>query len=168
MEIDRLLADRRQSLLARWQQDMFDIYPADSARFYSTERNAFANPVGRTTAEASATLLDLILDGSAPAAVAAALEPIVRIRAIQECAPSAALGFIPALKAALREEIPDLLSEPARSTTMVALDARVDEALLVAVDLYVRCREEVARIRVREATRQVSGLLRRFGVTESE
>jgi len=146
---------------------MFEIYPADSARFYSTERNAFANPVGQTIASQSASLLDLILDGGERSAVAAALEPIIRIRAVQEFAPSVALGFVPLLKNAVREEIPDLLAEPARSTTLAALDARVDEALLVAVDLYVHCREEVAQLRVREATRQVSGLLRRLGWMET-
>ena len=167
MEIDRALSDRRQSLLALWQKKMLEIYPADSARFYSTEKNAFANPVGQTITGQSAALLDLVLGGGKPCEVAAVLEPIIRIRAVQDFSPSVALAFVPMLKAVMREELQDLLTDPSSASELSALDARVDEVLLTAVDIYVHCREEVAAIRVRETSRHVSGLLRRFGVTES-
>ena len=145
---------------------MLATYPANSARFYAEQSNAFANPVGQTLVENSERLLNLLLDGGTVDEVGAALEPIVRIRAVQELSPSQALAFVPALKTAMREEIHDLLADPEIVNGLTALDARVDEVLLVAFDLYTRCREEVATLRVREATRHVSGLLRRLGGAE--
>ncbi len=160
------IKERRQNLLARWRKQMLASYPADSARFYAKEHDAFANPVGQTIVENSECLLDLLLDEGTVDEVRSALDPIIRIRAVQELSPSLALAFVPALKTAIREETQDLLADPAILDVLATLDARVDEVLFVAFDLYVRCREEVATIRVREAGRHVSGLLRRFGVAE--
>jgi hypothetical protein len=159
-----LIQERRASLFARWRKKVLAIYPADSARFYASERNPFANPVGQTIVENSERLLDLLLDEGTVDEVRAALDPIIRIRAVQELAPSLALAFVPALKRALREEMQDLLADPVILRGLVDLDARVDDFLFVAFDLYMRCREEVATIRVREASRHVSGLLRRLGI----
>jgi hypothetical protein len=145
---------------------MLAVYPADSAHFYVKEGDAFANPVGQSAVETSERLLNLILEEGTREEVGAALEPIIRIRAVQELSPGQALAFMPALKAAFREEMQDLLADPAALHALIDFDARVDEALLVAFDLYMRCREQVATIRVREASRHVSGLLRRLGVAE--
>ena len=158
--------ERRENLLARWRKKTLAAYPADSARFYAREGNAFANPVGQTILENGEQLLNLILDEGTDDEVRAALDPIIRIRAVQELSPSAALAFVPALKTAIREEIQDLQADTAISSALGALDARVDGVLLAAFDQYMLCREEVATIRVREAGRHVSGLLRRLGVTE--
>jgi len=158
--------ERRENLLARWRKKMLAAYPADSAKFYGRECNGFANPVGQTIIENGEQLLNLVLDEGTDEEVRAALDPIIRIRAVQELSPSAALAFVPALKTAFREEIQELHTDNATSNALAALDARVDEVLLVAFDQYVLCREEVATIRVREAGRHVSGLLRRLGVAE--
>ena len=160
------IKERKGSLLARWRKKALAVYPADSARFYAEEGDAFANPVGQSVVESSEQLLNLLLDGGTREEVGAALEPMIRIRAVQELSPGLALAFVPALKAALREEMQDLLVDPAILHALIDFDERVDEVLLVAFDLYARCREQVASIRVREASRHVSGLLRRLGGAE--
>jgi hypothetical protein len=143
---------------------MLAVYPADSARLYAKEGNAFANPVGQTIIETSEQLLSLLLDGGTNEQIGAALEPIIRIRAVQELSPGKAVAFVPALKTALREEMQDLLADPAILLALIDFDVRMDEAMFVAFDIYMRFREHVATIRVREASRHVSGLLRRLGV----
>ena len=145
---------------------MLAVYPADSARLYAKGDDPFANPVGQTIIQTSERLLTLLLDGGTHEEVAAALEPVIKIRAVQELSPGQALAFVPALKAALREEMQDFLADRAILHALIDLDARVDEATFVAFDLYMRCREQVATIRVREASRHVSGLLRRLGVAD--
>jgi hypothetical protein len=166
MMLTRLLLDRRADLWTRWRQQLFADYPQDGRSFLADEHNAFANPVGHTLSEATRALLDLLLGSFDRRQAEPHLEAILRLRAVQELRPSEALSFLPLLKTTVREVLGDELHEPAIVLELSAFEARVDELLLCGFDIYSRCREAVFKIRVREAQRSVSGLLRRFGVVD--
>jgi len=144
---DEALTAKRERILERWLRTVLETYPADTARFLDGVADPFGNPVGHTLRTGLASLYDALAGGRSAAELAAAADGIVRIRAVQEFAPSAAVGFVHALRAILREELAGAgLAESERA----ALEDGVDRMALAAFDVYVRCREKLFEIRVRE------------------
>jgi hypothetical protein len=91
--------------------------------------------------------------------LSSAIDGIVRIRAVQEFTPSAAVGFVYTLRGILREELADAALDPAGHA---ALERGVDRLALVAFDVYMQCREKIFEIRVREI-KESQLLAARFG-----
>ncbi|WP_054693966.1 RsbRD N-terminal domain-containing protein [Desulfosarcina cetonica] len=89
-----LLATKKQAILKSWFQATVDSYPADTARFLKNQKDPFANPVGQTTYRNLEILVDALVTGAGRDAMAAALDPILRIRAVQSFTPSKATGFV--------------------------------------------------------------------------
>lgn len=155
-----LLAASRSAVLQRWFQLIVDSYPAGVARFLATEPDRFANPVGRTIRERCADLLDGLLAGQADQELIPALDDIVRIRAVQDFAPSQAVGFVFLLKRALREETGERSPELGRE--VAALENRVDALACLAFDIYVSCREKIYEIKANELRNRTFKLLERL------
>ncbi len=159
MTIDEALAARRAAVLERWLQVVFASYADETARFLAAVADPFSNPVGHTLRQGLERIYDGLALGPQPAELAAAVDGIVRIRAVQELSPSTAVGFVFALRGILREELAGAgLSEEDRE----ALAAAVDRAALAAFDVYTMCREKIFAIRVREI-RESRALAARLG-----
>jgi hypothetical protein len=140
---DRLdgLRERRPAILERWKALALAVYPERALGFLK-KRDRFRNPIGHVLDENLAILFDGVVDGASPESLQAALDAIVRVRAVQDLSPSAAVGFALRLKRAIREE----LGESADAE----IDERVDRLALQALDQYVRCREQIYELRLRE------------------
>jgi hypothetical protein len=163
MTFSELVDGRRAAVCARWLEAILADYGDETAARWRRERDPFANPVGHALAAALPALLDAALDGGEPAAGArAALETIVRIRSVQELAASRAVGFVGALRSAVREELAAELAGGAHAAALASLDTGVERLTLAAFDAYVRIREQVFRLRQEELRRSVGALLRRW------
>jgi hypothetical protein len=157
--LDEALTARRAAVLERWLHAVLDTYPTETARFLTAVADPFGNPVGHTLRTGLARLYDALIAGLPAAELAAAADGIVRIRAVQEFAPSAAVGFVHALRGILREELAaDGLAEAERA----ALEEGVDRMALAAFDVYMQCREKLFEIRLREL-RDARALAARVG-----
>ena len=157
MKLDEALKARRAAVLERWLRAVLDTYPGETARFLDGVGDQFANPVGHTLRTGLARLYDALASGQTAAELAAAADGIVRIRAVQEFAPSAAVGFVHALRGILREELAGI-ADPERA----ALDEGLDRMALAAFDVYMQCREKLFEIRLREL-RDARALAARVG-----
>ncbi|NNK01255.1 MAG: RsbRD N-terminal domain-containing protein, partial [Desulfatitalea sp.] len=89
------------------------------------------------------TLIELLSASPDPAADRQALDPIIRIRAIQDFTASRAVRFVFDLKAIIHAQIPDAQGQ-------AQLDARIDELALTAFDLYMSCREKIYDLKANE------------------
>jgi hypothetical protein len=159
MGLNEALAARRGVVLERWFQAVLATYPEETARFLAGGADSFANPVGHTVREGLGRLYDRFVANVPAGELSAAIDGIVRIRAVQEFSPSAAVGFVYALRKILREELADAaLDPPGRE----ALETGVDRLALVAFDVYMQCREKIFEIRVREI-KESQLLAARFG-----
>jgi len=147
MGLNEALAARRGAVLERWFQAVLATYPEETARFLAGGADPFANPVGHTVRRGLERLYDRFVAAVPSSELSAALDGIVRIRAVQEFTPSAAVGFVYTLRAILREELADAALDTA---AQVALENGVDRLALVAFDAYMQCREKIFEIRVRE------------------
>jgi hypothetical protein len=135
----------RTEMVALWFDRIVDGYPAETSRFLREQSDPFANPVGAGLREELAPILDSILDDGDPAEIEPSLDRVIRVRALQDMSPSAAVSFVLLLK-----EIFDEVVEQPRDGAKRIFDSRVDGMLLTAFNVFNHCREQVFDIRVKE------------------
>jgi hypothetical protein len=154
---DRDIAEHRDEILERWIEDIIDGYPEETARFLRSNVDRFSNPVGAGLHEGLAEILDGVLRGVDPEEFTSALDRVIRVRAVQEFSPSAAVGFVFDLKSLLWE----VAEEHGVEASLKNLDQRIEHVGLCAFDVYMRCREEMWSIRAREIRNQSVGIMER-------
>ena len=168
MVLERLLPQKRAAILERWFQLILETYPADTSGFLKQEKDRFINPVGYTISQEIETLYDELLQKMNSDKLAACLDNIIRIRAVQDFFPSQTVAFIFLLKKAIREELTSEIKENRVFKELLEFEARIDKLVLLAFDIYMKCREKVFEIRLNEAKAErerVLKLLERINLT---
>jgi hypothetical protein len=142
------LLQHRAEILTEWFDGILAGYPPETAEFMRQQEDPFANPVGAGVREELAPIFDELVTGWDRDRVIESLDRIIRVRALQDFSPSGAIAFLFMLKRLLRRHCTSagLSAENALET----LEGRFDELVLMAFDVYSRCREQVFEIRVKE------------------
>jgi hypothetical protein len=125
----------------RWIERTFASYPAETLPLLSGELDPFRNPAGHAIKKSLTTLARELLGEMDKSAIAPALDALVRLRAVQDFSPSAALRFI----FDLRDVVAEVTGEVPQ-----ALESRIDELALMAFDQYMACRDQIAGLREKE------------------
>jgi hypothetical protein len=167
MSSAKSLAAKKQAILNSWFQVTVDSYPADTARFLKNQKDPFANPVGRTTYQSLELLVDALIAGAGRDVMGKALDPLLRIRAVQTFTPSQATGFIFSLKAILRTHL--AVAGSGSGEALERFDRLIDEMAMTAFDIFVACREKIYELKANESRNQFFGSLKRAGlIVEAE
>lgn len=167
MDLKRHLKDKKPAILKNWFNAIADTYPSDTAGFLKKKKAQFANPVGYTITEGIEGLFDALLKGMIPDTVNAFLDGIIRIRAIQDFAPSEAVAFVFQLKKSIREELgTEVLSQPGMAEELTAFDSAVDDLALFAFDIFMKCREKIYELKANEARSMTFRLLQKARLIE--
>jgi len=157
--LEQLLLKKRSAILDKWLDLIADTHPAGAA--FLKKKDQFSNPVGYVFSSEIGTLYDGLLQGDIKSEkVAASLENIVKIRAVQDCAPSQAIIFIFLLKKAIRDELRRDLKDANAFQELLRLEASIDELAMLTFDTYTQCREAIHNIRVSEIKRDRDSALR--------
>jgi hypothetical protein len=172
-----VLTAKKSAIVKQWLARTLQTYPEHTSRFLSQEKDAFRNPVGHALGEALPALFDQLVKGSDTATLSGLLDPILRIRAVQDFSAAQAVAFILALKQVVREALhfpphpplspgyplgagEDTQRVPGEGANqleaLAILESRIDAMALLAFDLYMRCREQLDEIRANEAKRRLS------------
>ncbi len=159
MTLRQLLHDKRDAIARSWLEGILATYPGNSAALFAREKDRFANPVGHSLRVGTEGILDAVLDGADVEELRKHLHEIIKIRAIQQFAPSQAVEFILRLKEVLRAELGGAVADPELSAELAVFEAQIDRLALVAFDTYVECREKVYELRLNEVKRQVSWIV---------
>lgn len=160
MNLKQHLIEKRPVILAKWFDAIADTYAKDTAGFLKKQKAQFTNPVGYTLAEGTEKLFDALLQGMIPDTVSAFLDSMIRIRAIQEFAPSEALMFIFQLKKIVRQELgEEVLQQKGRIEELAAFDSAIDDLALFAFDIFMKCREKIYDLKANEARHMTFRLL---------
>lgn len=161
IHLKNLLVEKKAVIVKRWFDAVVETYPVDTSGFLKNHAAQFTNPVGYTFAQGIEGLYDALLDGLMPDRVSAFLDGIVRIRAVQDFAPSQAVSFIFLLKNVVREELKNVLRENRLFDELAAFDSAIDDLALFAFDIYMKCRETIYDIKAREARSATFRLLQK-------
>jgi hypothetical protein len=169
MSIETLLAPKKKAIVQKWIDQVLDSYGAPD--FFKKQKDRFANPIGSTVSDGLQNLFVILVEEKDLAEAAKPLEDIIKIRAVQEFAPSVAVSFVYSLKNIVREELAKEKNREEVLNLFSALDSRIDKIALMAFDIYMDCRERLHQIRVNEVlsgrsaltdgTKCVSAMLKR-------
>jgi len=152
-----LSREQRDEMLRSWFDRIVGSYPDETGRFLREQSDPFANPVGTTLREELEPILDGVISGCDPTELEPGLDRIIRVRALQDMSPAAAVGFVLTLKEVFNDVVRDASN---RSRTL--FDTRIDAVLLVAFNVYSRCKKEVYDIRVKSIRNQSLKVMERL------
>ncbi len=157
MDFGKRLISHKHRLVDQWVLAVMETYPKESAAFFQNNPDPFANPVGNTIKRSLDLLFDQVIRKHMDTEAAkAALDPIIRIRAVQEFTPAQALSFIFSIKQIIAEKIDSRKKE----TEMHAMiEANVDALMLMALDIYSACKQQIYTLRINETKARVRQLL---------
>jgi hypothetical protein len=159
------LSAKKSAILGRWLTSIYESYPPETAIFLRKEKDRFDNPVGYRISQGLEGLYGALLQEMERDQILACLDEIIRIRALQDFAPSQALAFIFLLKNIIRQELADEIQKEDLVQEVLELESRIDGLALLGFDVYSKRREKIHEIRTSEMKSRISALLRRAGIS---
>jgi hypothetical protein len=161
--LESLLLQKKSAIVKKWFNAILETYPAETAKFLSSQKNQFANPVGSTVSHEIENIFQELLQaqGIDREKVSPFLDKIIRIRAIQEFSPSQAVAFVFFLKKVIREVLAFDIQKNQLSEELLALEARIDDLALLSFDIYMKCREKLYELKANDVINGTYLLLKR-------
>ncbi|MGW8301881.1 MAG: RsbRD N-terminal domain-containing protein, partial [Desulfobacterales bacterium] len=163
-----LIEKNKNEIIKNWFEATIQTYAPDTAQFYKGQKDPFANPVGNITAKGVEFLLDQLLNDFEPDAVQTYLDPIIRIRAVQDFTPSQATAFILLLKKVLRDCLSVKLQDAALVLELLAFESKIDQLCLMAFDIFMTCKEKIYQISANDMRSQALKAFKRAGLIADE
>ena len=164
MRLNTLLAQRKTAIVKKWFAATIATYPSDTAKFLKSRKDPFANPVGRTLYKGLEVLFNELLEETDHEAVLSVLDPIIRIRAIQNFSPSQATSFIFFLKDVIRDNIKKEDFQAQLFSELLLFESKIDELGLIAFNLYMNCREKIYELKANEMKNRTFRAFERAGL----
>ncbi len=159
MNINKSLEKNRKKIIDQWFEATIKSYPPETARVLGRIKNRFDNPVGSATQESLENVFDQLLKDLDPGKLEDALDPVIRIRAVQKFTASDAVGFVFELKEIVKNILENAPGED--------FDRKVDQVALAAFNRFMKCRESIFLIKATESKKRIHRAFERAGlVTE--
>ena len=156
MDLKQILKKNKGAIVKEWFRATIDTYPAQSAKILGKDSNRFDNPVGAATHETIEDVFDLILGDFNQEMLEKALDPVIRIRAVQAFSASEAVSFVFALKE-IGEKILD-------DSVIKKFDKLVDKIALASFNKLMKCKEEIFLLKATESKRRIHRAFERAGL----
>ena len=152
MRLENLLAQKRGEILKKWFDLVIKTYPEDTAAYFKQKKNHFANPVGSTIKRSLEAILKELFQemDPDPETLRSFMDPIIRIRAIQDFKPSEAVSFIFSLKSVIRKISDKAFKDENLEQELRAFESKIDTLGLMAFDVYMMCREKIYDLKANE------------------
>jgi hypothetical protein len=160
MELSRLLKKNKPVILKKWLAAIYDTYPADTAEFINGNKDMFANPVGHIITVNAEYILEGLIRGKDTASLSACLEPIIRIRAVQDFTPVQAVSFINSLKTVIIGQLKPEIRRHRLWDDWAELQASIDNLSLLAYEIHTKMKERIEHIRMKEIEKSERFLVR--------
>lgn len=154
--VKQTIKKNRKLLLDSWFRATINTYPEKSAMVLGKKSDRFDNPVGAVTRESLEDVLNLITENFSREGLEKALDPVIRVRAVQAFDPANAVSFVFELK-----EIGESVIE---QPDIIKFYRLVDEIALAAFNRYMKCREDIFLLKATESKRRIHRAFERAGL----
>jgi hypothetical protein len=162
MTLQDALKEKKPLIVQKWFEAALATYHEDARGAMRRTRAQFTNPVGFNIAQGLEGLFDALLQGMISDTISTFLDAIVRVRAVQNFAPSEALAFLLRIKQIVREELgSELSADRGMVEELIKFDGVADDLMLYAFDLYMGCREKIYDLKAQEARDMTFRLLQK-------
>jgi len=160
----KIIEQKKAGIVKKWFDLTAQTYAPDTAEFLKSKTDPFANPVGGSLQRSLNVLLDQLIQGMDPQTINSYLDPIIRIRAVQNFTPSQATAFILSLKKALRANLAKELCDIRNTEELFEFESKIDQLSLMAFDIYMQCREKIYQISANETRNRTFRAFERAGL----
>ncbi len=160
----KIIEQKKAAIAKKWFDLTAQTYAPDTAEFLKSKTDPFANPVGGSILNGLNVLLDQLIHDMDPQIINSYLDPIIRIRALQNFSPSQATAFILFLKKALRANLAKELRDIRNAEELFEFESKIDQLILMAFDIYMQCREKIYQISTNETKNRTFRALERAGL----
>jgi len=165
MRLEHRIAKYKRQIANDWFAILAGTYPPDTTRFLKSNKDTFINPVGGTSRRTIEAVLDGLLENAGQDHLAHQLDALIRIRAVQTMfTPSQATAFILDLKQIIRNTLKTDLQNPDMQAQLLEFEERIDRLLLIAFDIFVRCREKIYSMKATEEQSKIYRAFERAGL----
>jgi hypothetical protein len=154
MTLKDLLAEKKGEILQRWLDRLLEVYPPDSQRFFRANKSPYSNPVGFTLRKGMEGVFDQILRPASIEEARAILEPVMKVRAVENLPPSRRIDFILPLREVLSEIVRQENRKDYLGHEWLDLNSQISRLALLGMNLYSECREKVNQLRIKEWERK--------------
>ncbi|MFP4445578.1 MAG: RsbRD N-terminal domain-containing protein [Desulfosudaceae bacterium] len=163
MKLPAGIEKHKKAICKNWTEQVLRTYPAQTAEIFIKEKDRFANPVAGSLSESLEKVMDGLIHNASGQELAAAIDPAIRVRAVQNFSSSEAVRFIFFLK----EIIPEVIgSKNLLAEDWTWLDQKVQELALIGFDKYVECREKIFELRAFEVRNRTFRAFERAGLVK--
>jgi hypothetical protein len=144
-----LLREKRLEIADNLFKCIVKTYEKETERFLIGGKDRFENPMGWNFKDATWGLLDEIFGKNRDSEIKKNLETIIKIRAIQDFEPSEAILFVIDLKNLILDVL-NKNSVTLDKETLSDILLLTDKIYLMAMDIYMNCRENFWQIKFNE------------------
>ena len=149
MTLKDLLAEKKTIILQRWLDRILEGYPPDTQTFFRENKSPYSNPIGFTLRKGMEGIIDQILRPLSVEEARAILEPVMKVRAVENLPPSQAGEFILPLRGVISEIVGEEKRKEVLGREWLDLNLRINQLALLGMDLYSECREKVNQLRIK-------------------
>ncbi|MGB9736209.1 MAG: RsbRD N-terminal domain-containing protein [bacterium] len=165
MKLAVILSEKRGALSGKWFDMIVASYPENTVNFLKKQKDQFANPVGYTISKMTGSVLEVLCNRYPVEHAYEAIDRFVRIRAVQDFSPSAALDFLPMLKQLLKEVLKEEIKDDTTFEEFAQINQTIDNLMLNAFESYMKYRERIYELKVNEFKNMAFRLLEKANLT---
>lgn len=169
MRLEDLLTQKKTEITNDWFNRLIETYPAETAPFFKSQKDPFANPVGGVARRGIEAVYNELLGGMDVQVITSFLDPLIRIRAVQTMfSASQAVGFIFLLKKSIRNHLKKEIQAHQLHEALLDFEMKIDELALIGFNVFTACREKIADLRATELKDRTLRAFERAGLVVGE
>ncbi len=160
MTIVDVIKEKKTVIADRWLEEIYATYQDEAARFLRSKKDQFANPMGHAIRTGTHGICEQVFGDMDVEILCAHLQEIVKMRAIQDMAPSQALSFVFLLRKAMADVLDTKDKNENEVAAIMEYDHRVDQVALFAFDIFTKCRQQIYDMRINELKRSMASVVK--------
>lgn len=159
------LKANEEKIVKKWVDFALSTYPSKAKHFFENQKDPFLNPVGNILRNELTAIYKEILKPKASDDFPIHVDSIVRVRAVQDFSPSAAVVVFRKLKEIVEEEL-DIKSFLTKDpNSVLEFYRKVDDICFLAFDIFMKCRERIWELKTKEFQASLKNILRHYQKT---
>lgn len=161
MSFKSLILQKQEEIVEEWLKKTLELYPPESFNFLFATKDVFHNPVGNSYKKNLPNVFTSIINEDEKL-LKDSLEEIIKIRAVQFEEMSEALYFFIILKNIIVQFFEKLSSKEAKTSELVEIFQKIDNAILKAGDVFLKDKELIYELKANEVKKRFEKVIDRL------